>query len=487
MPTDGGKLSAEEEKLKEHEERNRDLENGSGSAPPFTTPKSSLGNQNISSTLETLLCYPPPDSLRITTTSWLDGVRGVAALTVYIFHAMAIWASTVPAWHADANQNSVFQMPLIRTIFVSGGSAVAVFFALSGYVLTYKSMKAIRKGSAHLVYPAVASSAFRRGFRLFLPPVILTFCEMIATRFGFYPPLSFSFVMEPTFAEQFKDWLWETNKLINPYFNAKQAILGSVVDHPKYDAVIWTIPLEYYGSLACYSLLLIMTRIPSDTARVALLSVLSILYMGIGSWNMFCFTAGILISNLTLSQEEKDNPPPSPKKVRIYTIILIVAFYIAGLPTMGTPETLTNPMPGFETLRALTPKNIHLMDLGRFWWSISGVSILLCISQLPRFKRVFESNLCQYFGKISFSLYLVHEFCIIIFGLALQRTLCWLVGVQPKAGGFMHWVVCVIWFGMFTGIVFGISGQVERWIDRPSVMFSKWFEGRCRKWYAGTQ
>lgn len=484
MSTAGGLLGAEEEKLKEHEERNRDLENGSD-LNTTTPPKHSFGNSNVSSALEILLCFPPPDSLRITSTSWLDGVRGVAALAVYIFHAMAIWAIIVPAWHADEMQNSVFQMPLIRTFFVSGGSAVSVFFTLSGYVLTHKSLRWIRKGSTHLVYSAVASSAFRRGFRLFIPPIILTFCEMIATRFGFFPPLSFGFVIEPSFSGQFLDWLWETNKFVNPYFNAKQAILGSVVDHPRYDAVIWTIPIEYYGSVVCYLLLLVLVYIPSNAARITLLSVFAISCMAIGSWNLFCFTSGILIANLNLSQDENDNPPPSPKKSKIYLALFIAAFYIAGLPTMGTPETHTNPMPGFETLRLLTPKKIHLLDLSRFWWSISGVSILLSISQLPRLKRIFESPLCQYFGKISFALYLIHEFCIILFGLGLQRTFCWIAGVEPKAGGVVHWVVCLVWFVVFTGVVFGISGQVERWVDRPSVQFSKWFEGRCRRWYFG--
>ena len=45
-----------------------------------------------------LLRYPPQGSLEIRPTSWLDGVRGIAALEVYIFHTMALWVSVAPAW-----------------------------------------------------------------------------------------------------------------------------------------------------------------------------------------------------------------------------------------------------------------------------------------------------------------------------------------------------------------------------------------------------
>ncbi|KAF4631640.1 hypothetical protein G7Y89_g6502 [Cudoniella acicularis] len=51
--------------------------------------------------------YPSQGSQKLRPTSRLDGVRGVAALAVYIFHAMGCWASIVPAWHSDDTQNNV--------------------------------------------------------------------------------------------------------------------------------------------------------------------------------------------------------------------------------------------------------------------------------------------------------------------------------------------------------------------------------------------
>jgi peptidoglycan/LPS O-acetylase OafA/YrhL len=482
--------SSFDEKL-EGQEDSLDLEamirtdHGLISTLTFDTP-SRLSHRQLeeSSVIQKFLCYPSPGSLKMKQTSWLDGVRGVAALGVYIFHAMGCWASIIAAWHSDGGQNSILQMPVLRTLFVSGGAAVSLFFVLSGYVLTHKSLRWIRGGLTHQVYPAVASSMFRRGFRLYLPPILLTFCEMLATRFGFPPPLNFSFVPEVSLSAQFMDWVSETNRFMSPVHNFQRALQGFVT-HPKYDPVVWTIPLEFYGSFVCYTLLFMLVRIPRNGVRMWLVAVFSCSCMGIGSWNIFCFSAGILIADFNLGQEENDTIP-SPRPSRhgiIWTAVFAMAFYMAGFPTLLGAEANLNPMPGFETLRSLTPMGLNMEDHSRFWWSISGASLLLSISQLPRLKSLFETNFCQYLGKISFSLYLVHEFCVVLFGLSLQGLLMRLASLEPHANTFVYWLVCGIWYFLFTILVFALAAQVERWVDVPSVRFARWLEGKCLKSY----
>ncbi|KAK4236813.1 acyltransferase family-domain-containing protein [Achaetomium macrosporum] len=434
--------------------------------------------------------YPSPGSLRLRPTSWLDGVRGVAALAVYLFHAMGCWASLVPAWRADDAQTSILQLPLVRTIFVGGGGAVSVFFVLSGYVLTQRCLRLIRAGSGTAVYPAVASSAFRRGFRLYLPPILLTFCEMLMTRLGFPPPLNFSFVAEPTFHGQFWDWLVETNRLVNPLYNFRRAIHGFVT-HPKYDAVIWTIPVEFYGSMVCYSLLFALARVSSNGPRMGFVALFCVLSMAFGYWNIFCFTAGMLVADINLGQEEDSTVirtgPPRPKRTLLWTSGFAISFYLAGFPTLVYKEGRTKPMPGFETLRALIPAGLDMEDPARFWWSVAGAVLLLSVSQLPRFRAVFDTYLCQYLAKISFSLYLVHEFCIVLFGLRLQGLLLRVAGVESQNKGLGYWVICLVWFALFTVPVFALAAQVDRWVNVPSVKFAKWLEERCLGMYRKLQ
>jgi peptidoglycan/LPS O-acetylase OafA/YrhL len=179
--------------------------------------------------------------------------------------------------------------------------------------------------------------------------------------------------------------------------------------------------------------------------------------------------------------------------------MLGIGFYLAGFPSLLSttinPDPFHTPMPGFSTLRFLTPTplftHIPNADPARFWWSISGTSILLSVSQLPNIKRLFESRACQYLGKISFSLYLVHQFCLVLFGLALQKAMLGLAGVERgqaagiegDEGKMLYWLLCGVWLVVFTTSVFAIAAQVEKWVDAPSVRFTKWLEERCLKWY----
>ncbi|KAL1839217.1 hypothetical protein VTJ49DRAFT_1735 [Mycothermus thermophilus] len=418
---------------------------GAEASRPGAFPRSRLGRFTcrVLSLLLAFISYPKPGSLRLRSTSWLDGVRGVAALAVYLFHAMGCWAPIVPAWRADKNQNSPLQLPFIRTIFVAGGGAVAVFFVLSGYVLTHRCLRLIRSRAPGQVYHAVGSSLFRRGFRLYLPPILITFCEMIATRFGFAPPLNFNFKPEPTFLGQLWDWLVETNRLVNPRHNFYRAIRG-LVTHPKYDAVIWTIPVEYYGSLFCYLLLLALARVASPRPRMAVVGFLCIAAMAVGCWNLSCFAAGMLIADINLGQDEDEQQQETPRPCRrwLWWTIFLFAFYAAGFPTLVYASAIAAPMPGFETLRGLIPGAVYasMEDPARLWWSIAGAALLLSISQLPRLRAVFETYLCQYLAKISFAMYLVHEFCLVLFGLRVKGVLMALAGVAPGTnGGLLYW------------------------------------------------
>jgi len=467
------------------------------SRDPDTPSGSYLKPTNLTSLLRKLLSYPSPGSLKLYPTSWLDGLRGIAALEVYLFHALGCWATLVPAWHSSPDQTYIFQLPLLRTLFVSGPCAVSLFFSISGYVLTQKSLRWIRDGETTKMYGSVRSSMMRRGVRLYLPPVALTFVEMCASRFGVPMPLNFDFRPESTFAGQVWDWISQTNKWVNPFMHLRYGLWRN-----GYEAVIWTIPLEFYGSFVCYILLLILSRVRKNRLRMGLLGVFAGVCLIGGAWHLFCFTVGMVIADFHLSQEDEkekmgkslpsnsEKTPGNEKEKRWHTLlwigVFVVAFYVAGLPALWSDKAYEQPMPGYETLVSLTPKvfSMETEAASRFWWSLSGPSLLLSISQLPSLKAFFETNFAQYLGKISFCLYLIHNFCVVLFGIAIKNFLMGIVGLDPnmKEGGLVYWVMCAVWFGIFTTVVFALAAVAERWVDRPNVRFSKWLEGYCSRY-----
>jgi peptidoglycan/LPS O-acetylase OafA/YrhL len=215
---------------------------------------------------------------------------------------------------------------------------------------------------------------------------------------------------------------------------------------------------------------------------MGVVAIFAVSCMAKGSWNLFCFSSGMLIADFNLGQEEDGRTPPARHSM-LWNVVFAIAFYVAGFPTLTYPESRVNPMPGFETLRSLIPMSLNMEDHARWWWSISGVAMLFCISQLPRLKSIFETNFCHYIGKISFCLYLLHEFCLVLFGLTMRDILMRIAGLGPESTGLLYWLVCGIWFVMFTIPLFALAAQAQRWVDVPSVRFAQWLEGECIKVY----
>src|ERR1700712_4308318 len=122
---------------------------------------------------------PNPPTLR--RTSYLDGLRGFAALVVYIQHHQ-LWA------HAAIEAPKVFEnaygyegkyffsaLPGVRTFFSGGHFAVTVFFVISGYVLSTKPLSLIQSGDYVKLGDNLASALFRRWLRLHIPVICTTF------------------------------------------------------------------------------------------------------------------------------------------------------------------------------------------------------------------------------------------------------------------------------------------------------------------------
>lgn len=187
-------------------------------------------------------------------TAWLDGMRGVAALLVYIYHLSYSIHDVDTAWTYDGKQGFL-RLPLIR-FFYNGHFMVAIFFVLSGYALSYKPVKQIRKQETQPLLEGLASSVFRRWMRLFLPCFVSTLMIVALLRLGAYDwtrgiaydQARLTFHRE-RHAERYETlgkqmWAWTTAffAFANP-FTAR--------DMPM-DPHLWTISIEYVSlALLC--------------------------------------------------------------------------------------------------------------------------------------------------------------------------------------------------------------------------------------------
>ena len=114
----------------------------------------------------------------------LDGLRGFACVVVLHSH----WTLAVddPSYDLAGLSQGLMWKPFIGLLW-GGTASVTIFFAISGYVLAYKPLKMLAAGNLD-AYKYVASSIFRRGLRLFLPPMGGILVLAILTQWGSLKP-----------------------------------------------------------------------------------------------------------------------------------------------------------------------------------------------------------------------------------------------------------------------------------------------------------
>lgn len=109
-------------------------------------------------------------------TAYLDGLRGFAALLVYLHHH-ELWIrepSLLESAFGYQDRYYFAGLPFVRIFTCGGHIAVSTFFVISGYVLSTKPLALLQSGEFAALGDNVGSALFRRWFRLWLPVIATT-------------------------------------------------------------------------------------------------------------------------------------------------------------------------------------------------------------------------------------------------------------------------------------------------------------------------
>lgn len=354
---------------------------------------------------------PPPPGRFLA----LDGLRGVAALCVLVFHMFwnAAGAEELREWLPDA----------VTTATGYLRSGVAIFFVISGFVIahTTANMRLLSEGGRF---------ALRRQVRLDPP---------------YYATIALILVIE--FAQSLVPGL--VPRTFTPLeVLANMVYLQDILGMPSVLAVAWTLCLEVQYYLVVVVLAVAATRLTrSDRAR-----------RGMVAWSAAALGAislGLPIAGLNVG----------PWVIGVWWMFgigMLLAWYADGL--VGTKVVLGVFAVLIAWALVLQFQVGRADPWGGEWFAIATGGLVALLVSRGRLARS-PGRLMLHAGRLSYSLYLVHLPVIsVVSGLGFK-----LLPDQPAAQ------LAVILLG--GGAAIACAEVLHRWVEVPAIAWSKRLRG----------
>ncbi len=338
---------------------------------------------------------------------YLDGLRGIAALTVVFYHINIYLDFTKSALQSH--------LPLIiLNIFANGHSAVALFFVMSGFVLSFKYFQ--QKST-----PAYITFLIQRGFRLY-PVFWLVLIATILCQIQQLPPI--------------QSLLLEASLLLEP--STKLLIFPA-----------WSLFVEMKYSIIIPLLIVAMRQQPI----YGLGFVFFLLLISNNFWGLH-FVAGMYLAYYY----------PQLLEINLATWQKIV------LGVLGLSLYI------FENLLMLY--KLPVVNLHDFYMEhyplisiLSGLGSLILLFLVIKedfLQKILGHRYIIYLGTISYSMYVVHIFVQLqiferLFGVLLPFI---------KSHLLTH---CIVYYGLSVPCTILVSHFLYHWVEAPCIRKGKEF------------
>jgi peptidoglycan/LPS O-acetylase OafA/YrhL len=360
----------------------------------------------------------------------LDGLRGLAALLVVFYHLASVFYPAIQTgdrnlahggWDAALHASPFW-------VLLNGEFDVAIFFVLSGYVLTRDAFATQQPGKLRL-------RAAGRLVRLGLPAGASTLGVFVLLHAGAYR-------LQAAQALSGADAVFDSHYLFAfPW--TLTSLLENIVWRPwfapadltrMYNLVLWTMPVEFWGSCLVFAAGLMLLRARWRTAALAVLAVLLWAAVpGIGP-ALAIFTGGAALASARVRV-------PAPMGLALLGLAL--GSY-NGMRLFGLPAGMDTPL--------------HCL----------GALLLVAgVLHAPALQRSLTARWLLWLGRISFALYLVHQPVIFSLGAAL------FVALEPS--GYTLAAAASAVAVVVASLPLAVA--MERWIDRPAIRLAHGFAG----------
>ena len=373
----------------------------------------------------------------------LEGLRGIASVIVVLTHLVflfypAMRQGDMSLTHTSFEDN-IYGTPLM--LAVAGTLAVAIFFVLSGFVL---SIGFFKTGDQNIVKKLATS----RYLRLMLPALASVLIAWLLINFGAHSltaaageianskSLSMKWANTPTFFEALKTG---TLDIFVEFKGESRSI----------NHVLWTMNVEFIGSFLVFAFLLLFSQ-----SKLRWLAYLALVVGTFGTWYL-AFIVGVMIAD---------------------------AHHLGWLEKLRH-WYVTAPMAIIAVFLGIFPKNhrgtlYEVLDLSFFnvserivYMTLSATLIMLVVLLSEPVSRLLRMRFLSTLGKYTFSLYLMH--LIVIYTVTTSVVIL----THERLG--YNWSVLLA-FLVSVPAFWIVSYLFERYIDAPSIRFARYVSSLYR-------
>jgi peptidoglycan/LPS O-acetylase OafA/YrhL len=316
--------------------------------------------------------------------TYLDGLRGIAAVNVMIMHFFLVLAPAMV--YGNQTPSHLGNLDLIFSstplgLIGAGNFSVCIFFVLSGYVLTQNYFRTRDKN-------LIISGALRRYIRLLIPvfaAIMLSFLLSSAGLFRYYSEV----VTITANNNPANYWLTFWTFTPNIVDVIKQATLDSFFfGGIDYNPVLWTMKVEFFGSMLVFAMALLFGSLRQRWLIYLAAAVVFIKFY------YLAFIIGMAFADLFANKTQLFK---TSNKI-ILSVVLIVGLFIGSYPVY----TLTN-----DSLYSFLNTDLFFRPFVDYHIFGAGLIMYVLLNN-PWLQKVFSSAVPVFLGKISYSLYLVH-------------------------------------------------------------------------------
>jgi len=366
----------------------------------------------------------------------LEGIRGLAAIVVVLHHfAFAFFPFLILGSGAVQHmrfEDNIHGTPL--ALLFSGSLAVAIFFVLSGFVLTIGFFQTKNES-------IIKKLAAKRYLRLMLPALAITIGCCILMKLGF--PQYVAKAANITGSS----WLLGQGWNFTPHFldALYSGTVGIFLEGKSgYDNVLWTMATEFIGSFIVFAFALLFGR-----SKYRWISYLMAMIITFNTWYL-PFIFGMALADLYASGRLE-----TFKKKRWIVTALVGAIFF-GTYTWSAPASIYIII----NTRFFTGITINYLVL---YLTIGATLLIFSVLVSKRLTSWLEKPKVSALGKYTFSLYLVHLPVLYTTG-----VLTFLV-LYPRLG---YNMTVLFTFLVNIPITVLVTVLFERYIDAPAVKFS---------------